>query len=141
MGALLAGASLALGAGNADAQAVGNAFRFPERPVRIIVTTSAGASSDMLTRATARKLAELWGKPVVVENVPGASGNIGLRRAAEASPDGYTLVASGSGLPIIAGQGGLGFDPATAFAAITQAAVKQGGFIPLFRYSSVSCVE
>jgi tripartite-type tricarboxylate transporter receptor subunit TctC len=98
-----------------------NVARFPERPVRIIVTTSAGASSDMLTRAVARKLTEFWGKPVIVENVPGANGNIGLRRAAEATPDGHTLVASGSALPIVANFSGLGFDAAGAFTAITQA--------------------
>jgi tripartite-type tricarboxylate transporter receptor subunit TctC len=114
---LLAGGSAVAGPARSDAG------KFPEKPVRIIVSTSAGASSDMLTRTVARKLSELWGKSVVVENVPGASGNIGIKRVADATPDGYTLLASGSGLPISANQSGLGFDPATSFAAITQAVV------------------
>ncbi|HTE15984.1 MAG TPA: tripartite tricarboxylate transporter substrate binding protein, partial [Burkholderiales bacterium] len=110
--------------GTAQAAQIGrDVSKFPERPVRIIVATSAGASSDMLTRTVARKLSELWGRPVVVENVPGASGNIGMKRVADATPDGHTLLASGSGLPISANQSGLGFDAATAFAGITQAVV------------------
>ena len=99
-----------------------DAGSFPSKPVRIVVTTSAGASSDMLTRTVARELSEIWGQQVVVENIPGASGNIGLKNVADADADGYTLVANGSGLTINANlYSDLGFDPATAFAGISQA--------------------
>ena len=114
---------LAAGICRAGADVGSEIARFPDRPVRIIVTTSAGASSDTLTRTVARKLTEYWGKPVIVENIPGANGHIGLRRAAEATPDGHTLVASGSALPIVANVSGLGFEASTAFTAITQAVV------------------
>lgn len=120
---LLAAALCVVASGGALAESVTDVARFPERPVRIIVTTSAGASSDTLTRSVARKLGEYWGKPVIVENVAGANGNIGLKRAAEATPDGHTLVASGSSLTIVANYSGLGFDAANAFTAITQAVV------------------
>lgn len=99
-----------------------DAAGFPNKTVKIVVTTSAGASSDMLTRTVGRKLSEIWGQQVIVENVPGASGNIGLKQVADARPDGYTLVASGSGLTINANHfTDLGFDPATAFAGLSQA--------------------
>ena len=124
LGAFLIGATaLFVGATEVMAQNTTDATGFPERPVRIIVITAAGASSDMLTRAIARKLSELWGKPVIVENVSGANGNIGLKRVADAAPDGHTLVASGSDLSIKANESGLSYDPATAFAPITQAVV------------------
>jgi len=122
----LASAAIAFALGTAAVHAAPDtpASSFPERSVRIIVTTSPGASSDMLTRSVARKLGEIWGKPVVVENIAGASGNIGLRRAASATPDGHTLVASGSGLAINTNHGTKdGFDPAASFAAVTQAVV------------------
>lgn len=120
---LFAAALLSLGSlSPALAQTASEIDSFPTKPVKIVVTTSAGASSDMLTRTVGRKLSDIWGQQVVVENVPGASGNIGLKQVADAVPDGYTLVASGSGLTINANHfTDLGFDPATAFAGLSQA--------------------
>jgi len=66
---------------------------YPARPVRIIVPFPAASSTDLIVRIVAQKLGERLGQPVVVENRPGAGGNIGSRFAAEAAPDGYTLLA------------------------------------------------
>ena len=62
------------------------------KPVRCIVPYSAGGSSDFVARLLAPKLAEAWGQQLVVENRPGAAGNIGAEVAAKAPPDGYTLL-------------------------------------------------
>jgi len=66
--------------------------RYPSQPIRVIVPYSAGAGVDILTRTIGSKLSERIGQPVVVENRPGASGNIGILAAARSQPDGYTLV-------------------------------------------------
>src|SRR5258706_1357148 len=65
---------------------------FPVRPVRAIVTTSAGGGVDITMRTVGQKLTETWGQPVVVDNRTGASGVIGLDLAAKSPPDGHTLV-------------------------------------------------
>ena len=70
---------------------------FPERTVRIIVPTAAGGSIDTTARVVAGKLAELWGKPVVIENRAGAAMIIGTEAAAKAAPDGYTLLVAHDG--------------------------------------------
>jgi tripartite-type tricarboxylate transporter receptor subunit TctC len=64
---------------------------FPERTVRILVGYVPGGPNDIIARAIGDKLAQAWDKSVVVENVPGASGNIAGNRVAKATPDGYTL--------------------------------------------------
>src|SRR5919204_2821122 len=68
------------------------AHSFPSRPVTLIVPFSPGTGIDILARVIAPKLADKWGQPVVVENKPGASGNIGTDLVAKASPDGHTLM-------------------------------------------------
>ena len=65
---------------------------YPARPIKIIVPSPAGATTDMLVRMVAQKLSEKWGQPVIVDNRPGAGGNIGAEEAAKAAPDGYTLL-------------------------------------------------
>ncbi len=65
---------------------------YPERPVRIVVPLSTGSATDTLTRLVAQKLNELWKKPVVVENVPGANGIVGTESIVKAAPDGYSLI-------------------------------------------------
>ena len=64
---------------------------FPSKPVRIIVPYAAG-TADILARALGNRLSNLWGQPVLIENVGGAAGNIGTGRVASAIPDGYTLL-------------------------------------------------
>jgi tripartite-type tricarboxylate transporter receptor subunit TctC len=65
---------------------------YPSQPVRIVLPFPAGSTTDTLTRIVADQLGRRWGKPAVVENVPGM--NIGAERVARAEPDGYTLLAS-----------------------------------------------
>lgn len=67
---------------------------FPTRLVKIIVPFSPGGASDTLPRFLAAPLAEMWGQPVIVENRPGAAGNIGMELGAKAAPDGYTLTSA-----------------------------------------------
>src|SRR5262245_970343 len=82
--AFLAIAALAL-AGAALAQ-------YPNKTIKVIVPYPAGGTSDILARAVGQKLQEQWGQPVIVENKPGATGNIGADLVAKSPPDGYTLL-------------------------------------------------
>jgi tripartite-type tricarboxylate transporter receptor subunit TctC len=65
---------------------------WPERPIHLVVPWAPGGSTDILARAVADKLTQSLGQPVIVENKPGASGNIGSDLVAKAKPDGYTIL-------------------------------------------------
>src|SRR5260221_4994 len=84
----LAGVAVALPplSESADAQA------FPARPITIVVPFAAGGPIDALVRVTAESMRGTLGQPLIIENVSGAAGNIGVGRVARAAPDGYTLV-------------------------------------------------
>jgi tripartite-type tricarboxylate transporter receptor subunit TctC len=65
---------------------------YPSRPVKFVVPFTAGGPLDVMARLVGQKLAEQWGKPVVIENQVGGSGSIGANAVARAAPDGYTLL-------------------------------------------------
>ena len=71
---------------------VARAQSWPSRPVRIIVGFPAGSSSDIVARIIAQWLSQRMGQQFIVDNRPGASGNLGAELAAKAAPDGYTLL-------------------------------------------------
>ncbi len=97
---LVAGAfATLLGAVSVTADAQGQAQSFPARPIRIVIGFSAGSNSDSLARPMARRLAEIIGQQIIIDNRPGASGNIAMELVAKAPPDGYTLF-SGPGSSI-----------------------------------------
>jgi tripartite-type tricarboxylate transporter receptor subunit TctC len=93
---------------------------FPAKPVRIIVPQTPGGASDALARIVGQKLSEKWGQPVVIENRPGAGGNIGMDAVAKAPGDGYTLLMSyvGSHAINVSIYKKLPFDPEADFAAV-----------------------
>jgi tripartite-type tricarboxylate transporter receptor subunit TctC len=64
---------------------------FPDRPIRFVVPYAAGGTTDLVARVVGEKVAARLGKPVVIENKPGAGGNIGMDAVAKAAPDGYTI--------------------------------------------------
>ena len=121
---LLAGFALLLAA---PAFVSALAQSYPERPVRIIVPTPAGGPVDVMARLIAAGLPATLGQNVIVENKPGAGNTLGSRLAAEAAPDGYTLmVSAASGLiisPIIyktAGYDAASFAPIALIAETPQ---------------------
>jgi tripartite-type tricarboxylate transporter receptor subunit TctC len=97
---------------------------YPTKPVRIIVGFPPGGPSDVVARLLGQKLAEAWGKPVVIENAPGAAGNIAADRVAKATPDGYTLGLLSDALIVInPSMYKLPYDPVKDFVPISQVCV------------------
>jgi tripartite-type tricarboxylate transporter receptor subunit TctC len=106
------------------ALAAGAAAQYPNRPVRIIVPSSPGNSSDIMARLIAERLSQKWGQAVVVENRPGADGRIGAEAVAKSAPDGHTLFIPNAGVITInpALFGKMPYDPVKDFAPISQIA-------------------
>jgi tripartite-type tricarboxylate transporter receptor subunit TctC len=71
-----------------------HAQEFPSRPVKIVAPFAAGGSADVIPRIVGERLSAMWGQPVIVENRPGAGGNIAAEYVYRAEPDGYTLLSS-----------------------------------------------
>lgn len=81
---------------------IAGAATFPDHPVTLLVPFPAGGSTDMLAREMGAKLQEKWGKTVLVDNRPGATGTLGTSMVKRAAPDGYTLLVSSLGPFVIA---------------------------------------
>lgn len=93
---------------------------FPSKGVRIIVAFAPGGATDVIARVVGQRLSEVWKQPVVIENKPGAGGNIGAEAAAQADPDGYTIFIVGPGQAINKFMyASLNYDPVTDFAPVT----------------------
>ena len=109
---------MSLSAGSAVAQA-----SYPSQTIKIIVPFTPGTGMDTIARVVAPRLSERLGQPVVVQNQPGASGNIGADAVAKSSPDGYTVL-MGANTMLMASQmyKNTSFDPVKDFASVSMAA-------------------
>jgi tripartite-type tricarboxylate transporter receptor subunit TctC len=101
-----------------------DAASYPSKPIKFVVTFTPGGPSDILARSVGQKLQQAWGQAVVVDNRPGAGGNIGMDAVAKAAPDGYTLVLGSLGPLVISPfvYAKLPYDPNKDLAPITLAA-------------------
>ena len=105
--------------GGAVATAVA-ADNWPVRPVRMIVGFTPGGPTDLIARLVGQSLSEQTGKNFYIENIPGAGGNVGAAKAAQSSPDGYTLLVTGGNLtnnPFLFARPG--YDPIKDFEAVS----------------------
>jgi tripartite-type tricarboxylate transporter receptor subunit TctC len=116
---LLFGLLVVLTAGSSAAQT-----SYPEKPVRMVVGFPPGTTSDTAARLLGQKFAEAWERPVVIENVTGAAGNIAADRVAKATSDGYTLgILASPQLVFNPSLYKLAYDPVKDFAPVSQVAV------------------
>src|ERR1700682_797124 len=102
-----------------------DAQTYPARPIQVIVPFAGGSASDVLTRILVDRAGKSIGQPFIIDNRPGAGGNTGTAAATRATPDGYTIIGSGSG-PIAANvtlYRDLGYDPQRDFEPIAMIAV------------------
>ncbi|MGD9942114.1 MAG: Bug family tripartite tricarboxylate transporter substrate binding protein [Burkholderiaceae bacterium] len=116
---VLAAFALLSCAGAASAQSGSAQGSFPNRPLKIIVPWQVGGGPDTVTRILAERMSASLGQPVVVENKPGAAGNIGATQGAKASADGYTLLVNSA--PMVLNHlldKSLSFDPIKDFAPL-----------------------
>lgn len=97
------------------------AEQYPSRPIKLVAPFAAGGVADVMARLIGDKLSKSLGQPVIVENRPGAGGNVGADVVAKAAPDGYTLLMSSAGILSINASlyPKLAFDPAQDFAPVT----------------------
>ncbi len=99
------------------------AAAYPSKPVRLVVGFAPGGPTDVAARVIAEKVSALWGQQMIVDNRPGAGGNLGAEIVARAAPDGYTLVlgVTGSHAINLALQKSLPYHPLKDFEAVSQA--------------------
>ena len=121
MSRLLLAASLAA---LALSPAIGHAQAYPSRPITFVVPATPGSGPDVVARTFGQKLSQRVGQPVVVDNKPGASGNIGAGIVAKAPPDGYTLMVTINNFVITpALYKTLPYDPIADFSTISRLAI------------------
>ena len=114
-------AVLALAAGLAQSQ------QYPTKPVRIIAPFAPGGGTDFIARLIAQKLTERLGHQVIVENKPGAGGNLGAEFAVKSAPDGYTLLLVAGSYTVNPSLYKLSFDPVNDITPVVQ--LSQGPFV------------
>lgn len=139
--ARLAAALLLLVSGALSVRAATQPERsYPTRPIRMIVSFAPGGSVDLVARLIGQRLAEAWGQQVVVDNRPGAGGNLSAELAAKAAPDGYTLYVCSASLVVnVSLYKKVAYDPLKDFAPITLLASVQNVLVahPAFPAKSV----
>jgi tripartite-type tricarboxylate transporter receptor subunit TctC len=119
--AFLQASSFALAAASGIAPKTVHAANYPDRPIKIIVPFAPGGPTDIMARIVATHLGEAIGGTLVVENRPGAGGNIGIGIAAHADPDGYTLLITSSAYVVNPGlYAKIPYDPYKDFAPIAE---------------------
>src|SRR5580765_1191984 len=99
---------------------------FPEKPIRFVVGFTPGGPSDILARSLGQKLGERWSQQVVIENRPGAGGNVAAEAVAKSAPDGYTWLLGNNSI-LATNQSlyrSLGYDPVKDFAPVSLVAVQ-----------------
>ena len=114
-------AVLAVAAGLAQSQ------QYPTKPVRIIAPFAPGGGTDFIARLIAQKLTERLGQQVIVENKPGAGGNLGAEFAVKSAPDGYTLLLVAGSYTVNPSLYKLSFDPVSDITPLIQ--LSQGPFV------------
>jgi len=118
---LMAGGAAVIGATASDRHARAQA-PWPTRPVRLVVGFTAGSATDVTGRLFAQKFSDAWRQPVVVENIVGNAGAIGVDRVVKAEPDGHTLMWTGNAaVTILPSLQNLPFDPLKDLAPISLA--------------------
>src|SRR5215831_9773845 len=106
--------------------AVAHAEAFPEKPVHFVVGFTPGGPSDILARALGQKLSEQWTQQVLIENRPGAGGNLAAEAVAKSAPDGYTWLLGNNSI-LATNQSlyrTLGYDPVRDFAPVALVAIQ-----------------
>ena len=113
-----------------DAALGQTASGYPNRPITLVVPFSTGTGIDILARTIGPKLSQRWGQPVVVENKPGASGNIGTEFVAKSAPNGYTLMVTVNTFTITPGlYKNLPYDPVADLVPVSKIAVATYCFV------------
>jgi tripartite-type tricarboxylate transporter receptor subunit TctC len=118
--------SATMAAALACAATVALAQGYPDKPIRFVVGFTPGGPSDILARALGQKLGERWSQQVVIENRPGAGGNVAAEAVAKSAPDGYTWLLGNNSI-LATNQSlyrSLGYDPMKDFAPVTLVAVQ-----------------
>jgi tripartite-type tricarboxylate transporter receptor subunit TctC len=109
------------GAVLAAAPVLAQAQKFPSKPIRMVVSTTAGSQPDGLARTIGQKMSERWGQAVVIDNRPGGGGILAATMVAKAAPDGHTLLYALPNFAIsVALQASVPYDPFKDFAGATQ---------------------
>jgi len=95
---------------------------YPTKPVRWLAPVLAGGAGDLIARAIAPRLSEMWGQPVIIDSRPGSGGTLGMGIAARMPADGYTMVLGVSSFVVMAPgvYPKLAYDPVKDFAPVTQ---------------------
>jgi tripartite-type tricarboxylate transporter receptor subunit TctC len=135
-GAALAAACLALQISQSTAQS------YPSRPIHIIVAFAPGGPVDVVARVTADKLSEILGQPVVVENRPSSTGNLGTQVVAKSPPDGYTILATSSAFAVnVSLSPNAGYEPERDFAPIIEVGTQPNLIVVNSRFPAMTLTE